>query len=400
MRRNPERVAWIVILLAFAAFCSIVVAVPLGIRWYSLNAQKDHEALVESLGGTVVIEPPVGRGPVPLSTGQSMSVGEGTVIRADESSEAVITFFDHSPMRLSSSSTVKLESMRAPRYSPSQLPNVIRVQLLGGGIYLGTALSLDSPLDFRVTTLHAESILAADGGFAIVASNDRSEIMAYRGRAVVVANGEALELQGRQRTEVVLGRAPSPVTGVARDLVTNGDFFQPLSEGWLVFNDQGTDGGDVDGEIEVIVDEGHRAVRVWRTGGQGNHCETVLEQAINQQLPDPATSLTVRATVKIEDQSLSGGGYLSSEYPVMIRLVYRDVYDSEAEWVQGFYYQNLAGNPTMYGLQIPRGRWYLFESENLLETLPVRPFKIVKVRVYAAGWDYESLVSRINVVVE
>ena len=38
----------------------------------------------------------------------------------------------------------------------------------------------------------------------------------------------------------------------------------------------------------------------------------------------------------------------------MIRLTYRDQYDSEAEWIQGFYYQNADGNPTTYGMQIPR----------------------------------------------
>ena len=108
----------------------------------------------------------------------------------------------------------------------------------------------------------------------------------------------------------------------------------------------------------------------------------------------------VRATVKVRHQSLSGGGYLSSEYPLMIRLTYRDVYDSEAEWVQGFYYENRLGGPTTYGLQIPQDSWYLYESGNLLENLPIRPYKLVRLRVYASGWDYESLLSDINLVVE
>jgi len=102
----------------------------------------------------------------------------------------------------------------------------------------------------------------------------------------------------------------------------------------------------------------------------------------------------------VRNQSLSGGGYLASEYPLMIRVTYRDVYDSEAEWVQGFYYENPAGSPTTYGLQIPRDRWYLYESTNLLETLPISPYRIMKVRVYASGWDYESFVSDVSLIVE
>ena len=84
----------------------------------------------------------------------------------------------------------------------------------------------------------------------------------------------------------------------------------------------------------------------------------------------------------------------------MIRVTYRDVYDSEAEWIQGFYYQNARGDPTTYGLQIPHDSWYLFESDNLLENLPIRPYRIMRVRVYASGWDYDSLISDLNLIVE
>jgi hypothetical protein len=251
-----------------------------------------------------------------------------------------------------------------------------------------------------VSTLQSETVLSADGSYSIAASNQRSEVTSYRGRAIVRGAGEEVELGVRQRTEVLYGEAPIAPTGVARNLIHNGDFAAGLSEGWRAFSDQGTDGGEVDGIAEMVVDEGRRAVRFLRSAGHGNHCETIVEQTLDQQLPDPVTSLTLRATVKVRYQGLSGGGYLSSEFPLMIRLTYRDVYDSEAEWVQGFYYQNTDNNPTMYGLEIPRDRWYLFESDNLLEALPIRPYRLISVRMYASGWDYDSLVSDVSLIVE
>jgi hypothetical protein len=265
---------------------------------------------------------------------------------------------------------------------------------------IGTALSLGTPVEFRVTTLHGEAMLDPDGSYAVEATNERSEVATYRGRARVRAAGGEVELGVRQRTLVELGQPPQAPVGVARNLVANGDFSEPLEIGWRVFNDQGADGGNVDGQAEAVVDEGRRAVRFLRSGGQGNHCETVLEQTVDKPLPDPLTSLVVRATVKVRQQSLSGGGYLSSEYPLMIRVVYRDAYDSEAEWIQGFYYQNITANPVTHGVQIPQDRWYLFESGNLLGKLPVKPYKIVRLRVYASGWDYESLISDISLVAE
>ncbi len=399
MKSNPDRIAWIVLLLSFGAFCALVVGVPLGIRWYVLTAETEQKALIETLAGTVVIEPEIGQGPLPLTKGQSMVVSSDTVIYTDETSEAVITFFDHSFMRLYPGSSVRLDRLSAPRFKASPLPKRIYLNLFQGHIRIGTALSLERDLDFRVQTPYAQSVLDQDGSYALRIRGDFVEITSYRGQASVIAQGQKIELAPRQRTSVRLGAPPETPVGVARNLVRNSEFNPPLAE-WQIFNDQGTDGGNIDGQVEMVVDEGRNAVRFYRTNAQGNHCETVLEQVINEQLPDPVTSLTVRATVKVRYQGLSGGGYLSSEYPLMIRLTYRDVYDSEAEWVQGFYYQNVDNNPTTYGLQIPRDRWFLFESENLLELLPIKPYRITKIRVYASGWDYESLVSDVSVIVE
>ena len=400
MRRNPIRTAWFVLLSAFTILCVLAVAVPTMMRWYLQHAEVKQNAAVESLVGTVVVEPPVGGGPTPLGKGQRMAVPEGTVIRVDETSEAVVTFFDHSFMRLFSGTTVRVNRSRSPRFAPSSEPSRLYLELTGGLVRIGTALSLGASLDFRVTTPHAESLLSTDGSYALDAGNDRSEITVYRGHATVTAAGQTTELGVRQRTEVAIGQPPAAPTGVSRNLVVNGEFTDALNVGWRVFNDQGMDGGEVDGQVEMVVDEGRRAAKMSRVGGQGDHCETILEQALDRQLPDPFTSLVVRATVKVRYQSLSGGGYLSSEYPLMIRLTYRDVYDSEAEWIQGFYYQNVEGTPTTFGLQIPHARWYLFESGNLLENLPIRPYKVIRIRVYASGWDYDSLISDISLIAE
>jgi len=271
--------------------------------------------------------------------------------------------------------------------------------LLAGRVRIGTALAAGPALSFGITTVFGDVSLAEDGSYAVEVRDARTEVTSYRGHADVTAQGRTVRVAPRQRTQVLEGEAPQVPVGAARNLITNGELQEPLDQ-WRVFNDQGTDGGEVDGRAEMVIDEGREAVRLSRTGGQGNHCETILEQTIDEPIPDPATSLVVRATVKVKTQGLSGGGYLASEYPLMIRVTYRDVYDSEAEWVQGFYYENPQGNPTTYGLQISRDRWYLFESANLLESLPISPYRIIKIRVYAAGWDYDSLVSDVSLIVE
>jgi hypothetical protein len=203
---------------------------------------------------------------------------------------------------------------------------------------------------------------------------------------------------------VAAGEAPQGPEPLARSMLVNGDFTKPLTVGWTVWTDQGGDGGNVNGTAERV-DEGDRwAVRFVRIGseplpGRGNHAEVGIRQTINEDLSDLASSLTLQAEIKLINQSLSGGGYLSSEYPLILRVIYEDVYGSRAEWLHGFYYQNRESNPTRNGELVPRNVWYPYVSPNLKELNPP-PAKIILVDIFGSGWDFESLVSRVRLVVE
>jgi len=407
MRSNPQRLAWMVTLTAFAIFCACAVSFPLGIRWYFTNATRAHEAKITCLEGTAVVEDPRLGTARPVLKDETISIPEGTVVRVDETAQAVLTFFDQSLVRLFPRTTVSLERMRSPRFGMSTRPAQIILYAKGGRLYANTVLRGSWPVEFQVNSLQAHTLLAEDGGYTLELSNERTEVIVQRGMAQVTAASPAVPsdkatvtLSSRQRTAVEIGKAPLAAMKAERDLVTNGDFKAPLDTGWTKFNDQGGDGGSIDGQASLVVDEGRRAVRFFRTGGEFNHCETIIEQEINRDLPDPITTLKVRGTIKLVNQSLSGGGYLSSEYPLMIRIRYRDVYLSENELIHGFYYQNYSNNPTQNGQQVPQGKWYLYESENLLDVLPISPRRIIWLRVYASGWNYESLISEISLIVE
>jgi len=403
MRRNPARMAWLVIIAAFAIFCTLAIAVPWSARWYLINATRTYQATVTCLEGIAVVEDPRSAVAIPVLKGQTVSVPEGAAVSVDGTAEAELALFDQSLVRVFPSTRVVLQRLRAPRFTASPRPAEITLELKGGRVLASTVLHPSTPIEFRIQTLQAHTLLSEDGNYTIEASNERSEIIVQRGAAEVAAvppaGSEAVALSSRQRTVVETGEAPLAPLKAERDLIVNGDFRAPLSEGWTFFNDQGADGGDVDGSASLVVDEGRRAVRFYRIGGEFNHCETIIEQELNRDLPDPLTTLKVHATVKVVNHSLSGGGYLSSEYPLMIRIKYRDAY-SENDWVHGFYYQNFANNPTLYGQEIPQNKWYFYESENLIGVLPITPRRILWVRVYASGWSYESLISEISLIVE
>jgi hypothetical protein len=399
MTKDPRRVAWLVLLCAFAIFCLLAVSVPLSVRWYIVNATISREANLEVITGTVLVWWPGATTPIGVTS--STTVPDGSMVRTDSSSRAFLTFFDNSTATLSFDTEARLAAMRSPRFSRSSKSDSLLLNIARGQVNIGVALPVKGPLEFHAVSPHMTALLK-EGSYSLKVTNDSSRIIVHLGTAQVTAQGGMVTLEQRERTTVRSGQEPEQPVAAAQNLLVNGAFEEDLSPGWQAHNEQGGDGGTVDGEVSVVElpDTDSRAVRFFRTGSGGNHCETVITQYLDEEISDLVTSISLYLKVRLVNQSLSGGGYLSSEYPLMIRLEYEDVYGSETHWTHGFYYQNEDGNPTMYGEQIAHNVWFDYGSGNLLETIYPRPARIKSLLMYASGWDYESMVSDVSLVVE
>jgi hypothetical protein len=399
MRRDPQRTAWLVLLSSFFVNCALVVSIPLTLRWYLINSTVSHEATLEAIMGTVLVWQPGAANPIGVTS--SATVPEGSRILTDSSSRAFLTFFDNSTATLSFDTEARLEAMRSPRFGISNKPDSLQLEVSLGQANIGVALPVNGPMEFRVTSPHMTSLFE-EGSYSLKVTQDSSRTIVHLGEAQVSAQGQTVALKQRERTTVRQGQPPAEPVAGAQNLLTNGSFVEDLSVGWQTYNEQGGDGGDIDGKISIIDLSGtdSRAVRFLRTLSGGNHCETVIQQDLDEEISDLATSIGVYLEVRLINQSLSGGGYLSSEYPLMIRLEYEDVYGSEGHWTHGFYYQNLDNNPTMYGERIPQDAWFDYASGNILETIYPRPARLKSLLIYASGWDYESMVTDVSLVVE
>jgi hypothetical protein len=399
MRRDSKRVAWLVLLSAFLVNCALAVGVPLTVRWYLINATVAHEATLEVIMGTVLVWEPGAN--TPMGVTSSTTVREGSTIHTDSSSRAFLSFFDNSTATLSFDTQARLVAMRSPRLALSNKPDSLHVEVSRGQANIGVALPVNGPREFRATSPHMAALLK-EGSYSLKVTSDSSRTIVHLGAAEVTSQGQTVALEQRERTTVSHGKPPSEPVAAAQNLLVNGSFVEDLSSGWQSYNEQGGDGGEVDGEVSLVElpDTDSRAVRFFRTGSGGNHCETVIRQELNEEISDLATSISLYMEVSLLNQSLSGGGYLSSEYPLMIRLEYEDVYGSEGHWTHGFYYQNQDNNPTMYGERIGHMTWFDYASGNILETIYPRPARLNSLLVYASGWDYESMVTDISLVVE
>lgn len=398
MRKNPERAAWTVLLSAFATFCVLALSVPFSVRWYVINATSVRKTTVTTTRGTIRIEE---RGQAyPLAVAEEMEISEGASIKTDSTSQAFLTFFEDSTANLYNDAQVVLLKTRTPRFDLSPRPDTIILEVKKGRARIGAAPAIDSSLYFEVR-LPQGVVVLKEGSYSVEVTDEQSQIIVRYGQALATAAGVTVKLTQGQRTTIAMGEAPADPMPATQPLVVNGNFQKDLSAGWIDYNEQGVDGGEVDGEIEIVSSGNRRAVLFSRMGEDGNHCETGIRQKIDKDIRD-YTSLKLHLDVQLIYQSLSGGGFQGSEYPIMVRLDYKDPYGNDQFWVHGFYYQNDDNYPIPeFGERIPRYVWYPYETGNLLEILAdTRPTHIKEIRIYASGWEYQSMISEVGLTVE
>jgi hypothetical protein len=396
MRENPERLAWTILLLSFATFCFLAVSIPLGIRWYVINATDAHATAVTSLRGTVIVEEDQPKRAAPVTEGNTVEVDEGASVDTGETSQATLTFFEDSTVTLYNNTRVVLDRVRSPRFSLSPKPPTIILQILKGRIRL--APSVHSPLHFEVRSPQATTWVE-QGSYALEVSEDMTQITARAGQARVEAAGGMVTLKEGERATVENGRLPSAPLSAEQNLVVNGNFTEPLSGTWQIYTF--TPDQAVIPEGKRIIFDDHHVMQFKSSGRDNIHSEVGIRQDINKDVRD-FHSLRAHLNVWLVSQSLPGGGTLGTEYPVMIHISYKDPYGNDRDWYHGFYYEPTLPNWLLpNGEHIARSVWYPYESENLLISLgDVKPIYINYIRIYASGWLYESMVTEVALLAQ
>ena len=396
LKKNPERLAWMILSIAFATFCFLLVSIPLGIRWYVINATQVHKTSLAAVRGTVQVQEPEADVRFAVTTTKD-DVPEGSTITTDATSQAFLEFFEDSTLHLYNKTQVIIHKTQSPRFGLSSKPNTIVLEVTGGRVRIGVAPSMESPLNFQVQTPHATVELKEDGSYSVEVSSEEFHLTVRDGQAKVTAMGKMVELGQGERTTVPIGREPLGPLPAERDLIVNGDFKEPLTKGWEVYHEQDNP-EEVSGKAEILIVGDRQAVRFWRMGKAAGHGETGIVQDINKDVRD-FTSLELHISVRLLDQSLSGCGYRSSECPVIVRLDYKDAYGNDNSWTYGFYFKDPIANWQISdGEKIPHSVWYPYESPNLMEELDVKPATITSIRIYASGWDYQSMASQVQLL--
>lgn len=397
MPRNPERLAWTVLWLSFITFCTLVVGIPTAVQAYISGAMEDRVASLQILKGTVLMQQSGAKFEVNAAGGaddDGITLVGGDVFRTVEGSRAVLWLFDGSNFALWPETRVALIKISATKYNSNRA--AIGLSQESGHIRLEVAPSPIKNRSFEVRTPEA-TIALREGSYSLTRTSGKTELVVHRGWATVTAAGGAVDVLQNERTSVLAGQAAIEPLPAAVDLIVNGNFDAGL-DNWTVAN-RGEEEPIV-GTVELVVQDGRNVAVLKRTGAT-KHCETYIFQALNRDVTD-FDSVKLKLDFKLIFQSLSGGGVLGSEYPLLVRLKYRDIYNNENTFVKGFYYKSDGSNPTHNADKVSQGEWHTYEFDLLDPTGPlqIKPAQLVWLELTASGHDYEGQVTNVRLIAE
>jgi hypothetical protein len=410
MRKNPERLAWIVLLTSFFTCVGLTVSLPLGIRHYVLHARRSQNVTLDVQRGTLRVQL-AGRGEPIAIAEERDAIPESTVITTDATSGRLVVRApqedEHvtATVQIYDNTEITLLLARSPRFSASSLPHRVTLRVTTGQLRINVSSDGARETVVEVRTPHGTASLS--GGSYELKVNSSTDLTVRYGEATLIAGQESIAINSDERAIANSEQHTGPLPA-APNLVVNGDFEYPLESGWTSYFRQDE---DPSGTVDIITHEGRRAASFYRAGS--NHAEVGVEQEINRNVHDFA-SLRLHLAVNLKTQDVPVCGTVGSECPVMVRIDYTDAYGQDRLWLQGFYSMPdpSAANPLVCTtcnttrnehIRVRPRIWYSYLSPNLIPLLSQdgeAPAAIRSIRVYASGHTYHAMVAEIELIGE
>lgn len=425
---SSTRIAWAVLLGAFAVFCVLCAFTAYGIHYFVFLSTVPMQVSLDVGRGTAAYllsgDPDENVAP---QTGHYLLTNER--IRLDPQSQATIFFRDtYQENRLVAAVTMKggaslfMGHALRPRFEWSSVEYRIDLQNLSGEVDVFVPEGLDRAFWLSLRTPEGAYVyLTESGQYTITASSAQLQVDNRDGRSFLIAParsnprlvsaGERGTISFGENAEVQVGAGPVNLLQTAEFLRMDSRILPPdvvlpdLVWPWQCGDSQ----SPPPGRYGLGFPDGRPAIQLYRADAT-SHGETGCSQSPwpGQRGLDVTgySSLILKTTFYIEDHSLPVCGYEGSECPLMLQLDY--VFQNEEgeeepnQWYHGFYVKPdpsqtsptrcsscLIAHDPVYG-----GTWYTYESQNLFNLVPEgqRPASLLRVRFYASGHEYDVYV--------
>ncbi len=453
--RDPQTVAWLVVISSFILFCVLCIAGTFGTYWFlfdspaamttCLTVSRGSVHVIYSDGTTSSISSNPDDNPQVACNNNAIQ--PTTVLQTDSSSQGYLSFVDSAAsggqiianvfLRANSSLTFT-EALR-PRFDWSHqnytviLENAtgrFSVDMLANPNHVKLLISRSSLGTVQLTESGSYNIGAFDQSMALYTQSGMGLIYAVPQHAAMIgAASQGVVKSGDENVDVTpypFAMLNLPQPGAVQKILTNSAMGQSDSSLPLLLgctNPPPDNPSEPNGNWQVAQMDGQPALRLFRMGvGQNNkplgHAETSCKFYFSNPI-DPVemdltkyTSLSVQIKMKIHFQDVTTCGIRGSECPVMVRL---DYYFLDAQkqpqpqvWYQGFYADRPSSDSNIQRCdncprdheQINKDSWYLYDSGDLLKQLPSNqiPVALNSITIYSSGHQYDVAIADLSVL--
>ncbi len=414
-RENPERLAWVVILFSFAIFLVLAVTIPLVVNYTLRYLPVSQSARLDpSLESFFSVYLPKSGDAIAITGSVSKTITAGSVIEAtsdatqgtlslisdEETAEAQVL----GSVQLYSGTLLRILRLSRPFFTGwSSEPYQAHLFLERGQARIFTNSGKARPLSVELETPHGTVVLAT-GSYQISVEDTATEVTVVAGTATLLHNQQQeLVLTGGKRAAMSAEGLSTEAVAAQQNLIRNGSFTPPVLDSWQSY--QGPEGIQEPGSVSFTEREGRKIAYFIHQASENMHNEVGIAQVIDRKI-DLYDSLVLQLDVNILFQNLPGAGYQNTEFPLRAEISYTDQYGKDLSWGYGFYYREPeppGPSEVTGGEQVLQAQWHTYRSPNLMEILDqegTRPSRINSVRIYASGWNYQSLVSEVYLYAE
>ncbi len=395
----PERVAWAVMLVAFALFCTVTLSTILGVYNYLFQSTTPLSATLQVAKGTIGI---TGSDLIEtVERGTKDVTNTATSISTDSLSQATLQFRDPrdgggllAAVTLQGDTFATYNYANRPRFEWSVNINPQRIQLsrLQGELDILVTGVREQPFVLDVYTeapntdsgVHVRML--ANGRYRLNASEDEIRLHNLDGVALAYFQDEAsdqVEVAAGDELIVRIGNRQMTIASTTRSVLSNTVF------SLLDWRQTGNELPDWDCSVAQVQPpvgnysledfDGRVALRMRRVNNAQSNGEVRCVQSFAGDGLDVSAfdSLRVLATFRPNYQNLSVCGKAASECPLMLRIDYEASNGQAGAWLRGFYYaDDVSGNARMRCASCTQDHvdtyqnvWYTFDSDNLFNLI-------------------------------
>lgn len=417
--RTPEataRLAWLVLGVATCCFCALCALVGYGLWQYRANKMGPQGGnYLEVFAGPVSLIGAVDVRPVTISQGQRVPLQEGETVVVGKGTPpgvaALVMLWDGSTLQLSAGTRVTFSHLRVTRYSSRRQEVVMEVSQ--GRVLLGVSpLQRYQQTDFFLSVAGVR-VQLEPGGTYLLRIGDGAEVAVRAGRAQALPRSDGIPVSLEAGQKVLIRPDQSVAVEAARwELLRNGDFAQGTADcqaidGWTFRLQAGRT--DTVPPVCRRVEQQIDAQPVWavlleRSGA--NRDRVVATGILFQEMAEEVSfyqSVRLEFDLRIDYQSLPGGGDLGIYYPFAVRIHYRDARGNGQRYTYGFYYRTEPG----YLTEMEDGEAILFRHDYpvrwqhfSLDLQKLEPTVLTGIELVASGHDYTSFVANVALVAE